>query len=347
MQLVFVQAWISPKSVRIISLAVLLVTSQYLAFVSDAPRNYLLEPLKSTSHKTATWLSLHISVPRLPTVKLPRWIRNLWRRPPYSHYESPEDEQRYWDTASRWNRCLASSDARLGGSAPPAGRISLRISRSSQRMCRASFPCTANRYMLTRRARSTTSCLTYIVNGIKWCIPPRLPSVRQAERRIKNLSSRDRKEIFRISRMLSDEAVFQDSFVWTPIYRDIWTRWLNTKGPDIAIVTVLYITAKRGPPKYENDGAVQPFYRWLDDPLSLEDAHNGFWRERVSHELQLLQSIGTACDEGKKGVLWKWRVIGDDPDGLGAFEGEGGERGKMQEVEELAACWHGRGHQCR
>ncbi|TFY81586.1 hypothetical protein EWM64_g2427 [Hericium alpestre] len=62
------------------------------------------------------------------------------------------------------------------------------------------------------------------------------PSIRQAAREIKNYNSRDRKEIYRIARMLPDVVVFRDTFVWTPTYRDIWTRWLDTKGPDIAIV---------------------------------------------------------------------------------------------------------------
>ncbi|KAA1479066.1 hypothetical protein DENSPDRAFT_886400 [Dentipellis sp. KUC8613] len=236
MQLVFVQAWISPKSVRIISLAVLLATSQYLAFVSDAPRNYLLEPLKSTSRKTATWLSRHIPVPRLPAVKVPRWIRNLWRRPLQSHYETPEDEQRYWDTAARWSRCLAPSDARLGGRAPPAGRYLSNIPLVTAYVPRL-LPLYREPVHIDEEAMEYDLPPDVYRKWHKMVYPTkRIPSVRHAERRIKNLSSRDRREISRIARMLPDEAVFRDSFVGTPMYRDIWTRWLDTKGPDIAIV---------------------------------------------------------------------------------------------------------------
>lgn len=53
---------------------------------------------------------------------------------------------------------------------------------------------------------------------------------------MKSYSNRDLQQIYRISRMLSNEAVFLRPRRWTPKYRDIWRRWINTKGPDVTIV---------------------------------------------------------------------------------------------------------------
>jgi len=36
--------------------------------------------------------------------------------------------------------------------------------------------------------------------------------------------------------MLSDKMVYQDGQLRTQKYRKIWTEWLDTKGPDIAII---------------------------------------------------------------------------------------------------------------
>jgi len=60
--------------------------------------------------------------------------------------------------------------------------------------------------------------------------------VQQAATQIKALSNRDRREISRISRMLSDEEVLQGGVRRTQKYRKIWTQWLHTKGPDVAII---------------------------------------------------------------------------------------------------------------
>lgn len=62
------------------------------------------------------------------------------------------------------------------------------------------------------------------------------PTLRQAEGLMKNYSNRDLQEIYRISRLLSDEDVFRGKGLHTTRYRDMWTSWLDTKGPDIAIV---------------------------------------------------------------------------------------------------------------
>ena len=59
--------------------------------------------------------------------------------------------------------------------------------------------------------------------------------MKQAERLRKSYSNRDLQEMNRICRMLSDEDVFRRTSR-TLKYRDIWQTWLETKGPDIAII---------------------------------------------------------------------------------------------------------------
>lgn len=52
---------------------------------------------------------------------------------------------------------------------------------------------------------------------------------------LKHYSNRDQREMHRISRLLTDEEVFEKK-TWTPRYRDMWEHWLDVKGPDAAIV---------------------------------------------------------------------------------------------------------------
>lgn len=63
------------------------------------------------------------------------------------------------------------------------------------------------------------------------------PALKEAAKQIQYFSSRDRREIHRISRLVSDEEVFGDGARrWTPRYATMWKRWLETKGPDVAVV---------------------------------------------------------------------------------------------------------------
>lgn len=61
------------------------------------------------------------------------------------------------------------------------------------------------------------------------------PTLREAEKLKENYSARDRREMRRIARMQTDGEVFARKGPWTPVYRDIWRRYLETKGPDIVI----------------------------------------------------------------------------------------------------------------
>jgi hypothetical protein len=62
------------------------------------------------------------------------------------------------------------------------------------------------------------------------------PSRREAAKTIRYLSTRDRQEIARIARLVTDEAAAQKGFSPSPIYQDLWTSWLQCKGPDLTIV---------------------------------------------------------------------------------------------------------------
>ena len=53
---------------------------------------------------------------------------------------------------------------------------------------------------------------------------------------IRYLSTRDRQEIARIARLVTDEAVAQKGFSPSPIYQDLWASWLQCKGLDFTIV---------------------------------------------------------------------------------------------------------------
>ena len=62
------------------------------------------------------------------------------------------------------------------------------------------------------------------------------PSRREAAKKIRYLSTRDRQEIVRIARLVSDKAAAQKGFSPSPIYQELWTSWLQCKGPDLTIV---------------------------------------------------------------------------------------------------------------
>ena len=62
------------------------------------------------------------------------------------------------------------------------------------------------------------------------------PSRREAAQKIRYLSTRDRQVIARIARLVSDEAAAQQGFSPSSIYQDLWTNWLQCKGPDLTIV---------------------------------------------------------------------------------------------------------------
>lgn len=61
------------------------------------------------------------------------------------------------------------------------------------------------------------------------------PTIREAPEQIRYYSSRDRREMHRISRLLPDSKVFGREGGHTG-YSEMWRTWLDSKGVDIAIV---------------------------------------------------------------------------------------------------------------
>ncbi|TBU37999.1 hypothetical protein BD309DRAFT_994742 [Dichomitus squalens] len=64
---------------------------------------------------------------------------------------------------------------------------------------------------------------------------PMHPTIREAPEQIKYYSSRDRREIHRISRLLPDSRAFRRE-LRDKAYAKMWKNWLDTKGPDVAVV---------------------------------------------------------------------------------------------------------------
>ncbi|KAK0455693.1 uncharacterized protein EV420DRAFT_1644473 [Desarmillaria tabescens] len=67
---------------------------------------------------------------------------------------------------------------------------------------------------------------------------PNHPTLSQARTLKKYFSSLDRREMHRISRLLSDEEVFGTYKRWSSEYRTMWKLWIERKGTDLAIVFV-------------------------------------------------------------------------------------------------------------
>lgn len=158
----------------------------------------------------------------------------LWQRKTASGltYLSPEESERYWIESDRYGRHLRHSDVRYDRwkirDVPPS-LITYYVPRL--------LP-------VYRSARITDiDAVPYRLSAKKFCkwhhmvfCGPLHPTLRQAQMLMKNYSNRDLQEMYRISRLLSDEEVFRGAAKHTKRYKSMWTRWLNSKGPDVAIV---------------------------------------------------------------------------------------------------------------
>ncbi|KAH9989392.1 hypothetical protein BJV74DRAFT_885208 [Russula compacta] len=189
------------------------------------------------SRLTYIWsrLSLNLNLPnplRLETLWdfLPGLLIGGERRHRHKHYRSLAEEQRWWDESARIRASFfAPLDARHGDG---DGGVPLVTSY---------VPRLLPRYRDRRRLDDAASeCeLTPSVYR-KWhrlVFPDKsAPSRRQIAKTIRYLSTRDRREIARIARLVSDEAAAQRGFSPSPVFRDLWTSWLQHKGPDLTVV---------------------------------------------------------------------------------------------------------------
>ncbi|TFK45504.1 hypothetical protein OE88DRAFT_1213597 [Heliocybe sulcata] len=151
------------------------------------------------------------------------------RSSPYSKYRDIHEEARYWRSARRLQRHLGNSNSLALSTIPVVLYYTPPLPPPSHGTA-------------TKDPETTESPLSP-KSFCKWhrmvFKGPLHPTLKQAKSQIKNYSSRDRRMIYRISRMLSDEEVFGSCgrrTRWSPEYQEMWRVWLERKGPDVAIV---------------------------------------------------------------------------------------------------------------
>ncbi|KAL1938652.1 hypothetical protein VTO73DRAFT_11467 [Trametes versicolor] len=149
-------------------------------------------------------------------------------RPRYTTYSTPEQEDAYWRSAERTRRVFGASDANATPLGVPLVRYYVPRLPPAYRETKV-LDAEATEYQLSPRAFCKWHRMVF--RG------PMHPTLKEAAKQLQYFSSRDRREIHRISRLVSDEEVFSGGARrWTPRYATMWKRWLETKGPDIAVV---------------------------------------------------------------------------------------------------------------
>ncbi|KAH9927869.1 hypothetical protein B0H21DRAFT_125479 [Amylocystis lapponica] len=163
------------------------------------------------------------------------WSSHLYSKfraavtPSRAHVRRPsaEEEETYWREAEQYRKILEPSDSRATPHAVP--------------LVRYYVPRLLPEYRSPRRDDAEAS--EYHLSAKTFCKWHRMvfrgplhPTLKQAEKLIENYSSRDRQQMHSISRMQTDMEVFARTVPWTPRFRDMWKRWLDTKGVDVAIV---------------------------------------------------------------------------------------------------------------
>ena len=188
---------------------------------------------------------------------------HIWRatlgfnRREFSHrtYANEREERAYWESAMRWNLCLQTSGAMKDWSipvitsytpTPPAPASHEDETEAIEYYLPPKAFCKWHRMVFPGRV-SATLCFqsSSLLMGKQIH-----PSLVQAEERVKYLSSRDRRQIRRMARLVRDGDVFENvatSNANAPVrlgitgttqreYGKAWAKWLARKGPDVAIV---------------------------------------------------------------------------------------------------------------
>ncbi|KAI0662813.1 hypothetical protein C8Q70DRAFT_953744 [Cubamyces menziesii] len=148
-------------------------------------------------------------------------------RPHYAIYRSRREEDSYWRTAERGRRTLQASNANIIPEEVPLVRYFAPKLPPLYRDVKEEDP-EAREYHLSPRVYCKWHRMVF--RG------PLHPTLKEAPEQIRLYSSRDRREIYRISRLATDEEVFRKKAPWTTRYATMWKRWLDAKGPDMAIV---------------------------------------------------------------------------------------------------------------
>lgn len=185
----------------------------------------------------------------------------------YRHYRSLTEEQRWWDESARIRAFFARSDARrhstsgeAKGPADPECPSPIPLIMSYVPRLLPQYrdhhlrpDDAANDYELMpstyrkwhrlvfphevrpANPRGRSSVKRAITTEFL-CSLQSQPSLREAAKMIKYISTRDRKEIARIARLVSDETAAQKGFSPSPVYRNLWESWLQHKEPDLTII---------------------------------------------------------------------------------------------------------------
>ncbi|KAI0687293.1 hypothetical protein C8Q76DRAFT_300820 [Earliella scabrosa] len=150
----------------------------------------------------------------------------------YARYPSQEEEDAYWRASERMRQSLRASDAgavrdQLEDGLPLVRYYTPRL-----------LPTYREDDDEDAEAKEVYVSPKAFCKWHRMVFPgPMHPTTKEAQEQIKYYSSRDRREILRISRLLSDEEVRNRRRTpWTPRYAKMWKDWLDTKGPDVAIV---------------------------------------------------------------------------------------------------------------
>ncbi|KAK0492779.1 hypothetical protein EDD18DRAFT_1182663 [Armillaria luteobubalina] len=160
---------------------------------------------------------------------------HIWRttlgchRRKFSHgtYANEREEQAYWESAMRWNLYLQTSGAMKDWSIP----VITSYTPAPPAPASKKDGIEATEYYLPSKA----FCKWY-----RMVFPesPHYPTLSQAQRLKTHFSSLDRREMHRMSRMLSDEVVFGTHRRWSSDYKAMWMLWMEKKSADVAIVFV-------------------------------------------------------------------------------------------------------------
>ncbi|KAI0352799.1 hypothetical protein OH77DRAFT_1497802 [Trametes cingulata] len=157
------------------------------------------------------------------------WLGQIRRyfRSPYKTYQTLEDEAGYWRASERTRQAYQASDANTTPVGVPLVRYYVpRLPPAYREKVHADSE--AREYYLSPRVFCKWHRMVF--RG------PMHPTLQEAAKQIRYYSTRDRREIYRISRLLTDEAVFCRKWRWTMRYAAMWKQWLDSKGPDVAIV---------------------------------------------------------------------------------------------------------------
>jgi len=167
---------------------------------------------------------------------LPRWkvfLRWVYWRQPNALSRPQQEQEQYWLESDLYNRQLRSIDARCGGWEIQGTPRSVLITYYVPRL----LPVYRSPHV------TDIDAAPYRLSAKKFCKwhhmvfrGPLHPTLSRAQKLMKNYSNRDLQEMYRISRLLSDEEVCRGAARRTKRYKDMWIRWLDTKGPDVAIV---------------------------------------------------------------------------------------------------------------